>query len=226
MIFKYRKYKYSEDKLSKLDKLSQEYEELFLRILEKDNLSYDDGQKFLIGFDKIKKYLTGSIILNIKKDFDSKTPIEKKLSTLYNQYMYMYPDFQDFNFRVQEEFMDICEGTIYSSIGLGSKKFKKLDEDSNLILYINKMFFYDVLNFLDAKVNNLKKAKEVVTELTKDLDKHENEMIKEVEVDKLLLEKNIKDSVGEDIFQQIRETLLNEEDIPPHLEELIKYIKS
>lgn len=227
MFFKYKKYEYipgSSSKQSKLEILTEKYETVFLKILNKEELSCEDAEIYLKGFDDIKSYVVTSLVMNMqKKDYDGKSPIEKKLYTLYKQYMYLYSDYQDFLFRIREELDEICATSIYSAIGLGGKAFNKSEENSNLILFINNSFFFNVLNFLDKKVNSLKYSKEEAKEELGNIDKNEEAMLKELEVETLLKEKNIKESIGEDMYVQIKEALISEE-VPSHLEEVIKYI--
>jgi len=229
MLFKYKKYEYTKSKSKKESRLSilnNEFEEVFLKILNKETLSNEENQLFLSGFNEIKKYLVSSLLLNINKSYENKKPIEQKLSTLYSQYMYLYPEPDDFIYRIREDLDILCENSIYSAIGLGKKSFNKENSDSNLILFINNMFFYESLNFIEKNINNLKNEKVNLTNDLGDITKNEDFIIKEVEVEELLKSKNILDSVGSDMYEEIKEILLKEEDIPSHLEEIIIYIKS
>ena len=226
--FKYKKYhhyKSQNKKESILKKLTNKYENIFLKILNKEELSNEDGILFMKGFEDIKKYLISSLLKNIEKDYDTKKPIEQKLTTLYNQYRFLYPEFDDFMFRIKEDLNTICEGSIYSAIGFGEKSFIKQNNQSNLILFINNMFFYDVLNFLEKNVNSLKNEKFILDESLNDTFSEERNLINGMEIDNLLKEKNILDSLGQDIYDEIKDVLLKEKQIPDHLEEIIKYIK-
>ena len=229
MLFRYKKYEYSKSKSpreSKLQKLTNKYELILLKVLKKEDLSNEEGKLLLEGLNEIRNYLVSSLLINIDKKYDKKKPIEQKLSTLYNQYMYLYPEFQDFIYRIREDLNTICEGSIYSAIGFGDKSFTKQDSQSNLILFIHNMFFYDVLNFLEKNVNSLKNEKFILSETLNDTSKEERELIILLEVEQLLESKNILDSVGKDLYEEIKEVLIKEEDIPSHLIEIIKYIKA
>lgn len=225
--FKYNKYKYSKstNKESKLKKLTNKYEEVFLKILNKEDLSPSEGKLFMEGFSDIKKYIVSSLLMNIDKPYESKKPIEKKLYTLYNQYKFLYPEFQDFMFRIREELDVICEDSIYSSIGLGDKSFNKQDKESSLILFTNNMFFFNVLNFLEKNVNSLKNEKIILTNSMEDIDMEEEKILKSIEIENLLKEKNILNSMGQDMYNEIKEVLISEDGIPDHLIEIIRYLK-
>ena len=226
---KYKKYNYYKPRgkrSSILRTLNKEYEEVFLKILNKEDLTNEEDQIFLKGFDEVKSYLVSSLLRNIEKKYESKKPIEQKMSTLYNQYKYLYPELSDFMYRIREDLETLCEGSIYSAIGFGNNSFNKQDRESNLILFISNSFFYDVLNFLEKNVNSLNNEKFVLNESIENNNiKEEDNYIKIIEIEELLKEKNIKESVGEDMYNEIKEVLINENSIPEHLIEIIKYIK-
>lgn len=228
-IFRFHSYEYKPSlvrkRKTKLKILTDKYEKLFLKLIDKEELSYDEDMLYLNAFNDVKKYLVSGLLINIQKNYSSKKPIEQKLETLFNQYRFFYDDRNEFLFRVRDEFEEICEELIYSSLGYGkgNKVFDREKENANFISFLSIQLFYAVLNNIERKVNSIKISKDSVKEdlLQEDISE---KISKEEEIIILLRDKNINNAVDERTFIEIKNILLNKESIPENLEGIIKYI--
>ena len=228
-IFTFHTYEYKPSldrrRKTKLKVLTDKYEPLFLKLINKEELTYDDDMLYLNAFNDVKKYLVSGLLINIQKDYNNKKPIEQKLEALFNQYRYFYDDHNEFLFRVRDEFEEICEELIYSALGYGKedKTFKKKNKDSNFISFLSIQLFYSVLNTLEKKVNSIKKSKISIKDEMEQED-ISDKISKEEEIDILLKEKNIESSVDKKTFIEIKNILINNESIPDNLSGIIKFI--
>jgi len=226
-IFVFNTYEYKptlkRKRQTKLKLLTDKYEKLFLKLINKEDLTNEEGLLYLNAFTDVKKYLVSGLLINIQKNYDQKKPVEKKLETLFNQYRYYFDDYNEFIFSIREEFEDLCDNVIYAALGYGGDKFVKKGENSNFISFLNMKLFYAALNSLEKRVNSIKVVKEELrSEVVETVDE---QISKEEEINILLKEKNIKDSFDEETYSEIKDILVNDKEIPDNLIGLFKFIK-
>jgi hypothetical protein len=229
MFFKFRKYNYIPSyeikTSSKIEYLNKTYEYLFLKyIKDKDSLNNEEKEILYEGIKAISFYIIKGLFYQILENYNSKTPIEKKLEALYNVAKQQYNDNRNFEEYLEEELIIMAEDTIYESIGMiEGKLFKKETEKSNFISYLKKQLFFKFLNFLEKKINNFKNC-------VLDLEMLElsclDKMEKEEFISDLIEDSNLSNCLSKDILEQIKENLINEhfeKEIIPYIEFLIEF---
>lgn len=229
MFFKFKKYNYipsyEKKTSSKIEYLNQTYEFLFLKyIKDKKSLNNEEKEKLYEGINNISLYIIRGLFYQILENYNSKTPIEKKLEALYNVAKKQYNDNRLFESYLEEELKIMAEDTIYESIGMiEGKIFKKEKENSNFISYLKKQLFYKFLNFLEKRINNFKNC-------VLDLERLElsclDKLEKEEFISDLIEDSNLSNCLNKDILEKIKESLINEsfeKDIIPYIEFLIEF---
>lgn len=84
MFFKFKKYNYIPSyeikTSSKIEYLNNTYESLFLKYIQnKDSLTSEDNKKLFEGIKSISSYIIRGLFYQIIENYNSKSPIRKKI---------------------------------------------------------------------------------------------------------------------------------------------------
>lgn len=222
MFFKLKKYSfkpsYDAKHISKIKKLNDTYEELFIRYIKKEKFSKEEEKELFNGIQEVSIYVKSALYFQIVESFNSKLPIEKKAGILFEKLKNQYEE--NFSEFIEEEFSILSEDSVYEAIGMiDSKNIFNKKEKANIISFIKNIMFYKVINFLENKVNSFKVLQINFDFISEDHDEEEY-------IDNLLLESNLKKSLNEDLYNRLKEGLLKrdlDKDLIPYVNFLIDF---
>jgi len=216
-LFKFAKYSYTEtyegQNKQLIVKLTEEYEPLFLEVLD-HKLPQEKEALMYKGVESFTQYMLKGVFYKMRENYNSKSPLEKKYEALYNRLVRYYDN-------LEEEFQDIVRDSIYDALGLitDNKKFKPEGENTYIIKYMQTLVFFNTLNYMEKQLNALEStSNEVVTE-----DKSEK-TINDIDIDNLLNHSKLKGAIAEDLFIELRETLINNEEPSPYLKPYLEIL--
>ena len=192
---------------SLVEKLTEKYEEVFLKNIKKEPLTEEEHQFLYEGINKVERYIK-NYIYNIQ--------FTQNLSKL-DKYIIFLLKRLSFIESLEEDINDIIRNNIYMALGYDKDKknvFIKDKKNSFFILYVKDLAYYDILTFLKKKESELETLKEEV----------EVEDLTE-KVEHLLEVSKIKYILDDKTYKRLKNVLLGEESFSKDLQPYIDFLK-
>ncbi len=214
-LFSFSKYSYKasyEAKTkTKIVEFTEKYEDIFLKVIKGDKSV--DQKKLSEGIYKVLEYIYLGLLFKLNEDYNNKTPIEKKAETLYKKLSFYYDN-------MEEEFKEEITNSIYSALGIykKGKTFKKESNSSYFIKYTQNLAFYAILNLMEKKLSSFEKTSLNIKYIeSSDLN---DDLLS------LLEDSGLKESIPEDIFNEVKECIIYRESPGKHLLPYLEILKN
>lgn len=212
---------------SKYKQLTDEYQNLFKEIKE-EKIDIKNNKNFFIGVKHISDYIYQGFFYNVKQNYDSKTNLDKIITSMYSRLKSFYGTEESFNEKYSKQIYDIAENSIFYSLGIEKYKkrksfiwTKKNGYYENFIKHTSeKVFKTLIFLFLKTEISNLEiELENTITE--------NNEELSAIELIKL---SDLSEFIPEEIKEKIINYLENEDDknikqIQPYLDKIYEVLK-
>ena len=214
-LFKFKSYSYKpsfEGKTKqRIISLTNKYESIFLKQIE-GTLSKEEEKELYQGIKEVEKYILKSVFFKMNEDYNGKTPLEKKAEAIYRRVLNYYD-------QLEMDIEDVVRDSIYEALGFSKNKvFKKEKESSYFIKYVMNITFFNVLLFLEKKLNAVEYEKENTS-----IDNYEEEI---EDIDCLLESSGLKAALPKDTYAELKECLDRKESPEKHLVPYLEFLLS
>lgn len=207
-----------------LSVLIKTYEPIFIKYIEdKNSLTTEETDLFFNGIQDIARYVATGLVYQVLLSPNKKTKVEKECIYYLNLAKKYYPQ-EIFEDMLSSELLDLSEESVYESLGMSKKikdkTFIKLTNDSNIVSYINGIFFYKFLNFIKSNIEACVKV-----ELSSDDDNYFSEIddSQKEHLDDLIEQSLLNKSVSPELLSEIKEAILKK-DIDDKIEPYVKFL--
>lgn len=230
-FFNFPKYRfiisYNKKTQNLLGVMIENYEPVLLKyIKDKDSLSLEENKIFCDAIQDISRYVIIGLMYQVLLSPNKKTPVEMEC-VYYLSLSKKYYSPEAFQEILDRETIHLAEEAIFESLGMFKNKkdktFIKLTDRSNIISYINGIFFYKFLNFIKAHIEACNKVQLQSSDFEDEIrvSEEQRDFLDDL-IEKSLLNK----SVSTELLEEIKESILTgdiDEEILPYVEFLAKY---